>query len=354
MNVRRIPRHVLAAVCAFLATLAVLLRFQVYESALVLPREQGKTYRLTARSASYFDLGTLTARTGIPLVSTTTLSGDPAAGDEETAVWVEYTSLTTAWGARIDYHERRTAFDRRTGEVVDCCDGYVDEDPRARQDGLAFRLPPRAEPRSYPLYDTVLRRAVPLRYEGAEVVQGVRTHRYAYTAGPIRIEDLGDLPGRALGLPGRRTVAVSRYAEVTRTLWVEPESGLTVKTAERHRQSLRTSDGVERRVSLAADLVMSDEDVAVKAADAKAFTRWVLLVRDVLPGVFGLLALVAALLALPSRRRPEPGGGGRPDAPGESGRGPAGAAEGGTGGVSGGAAPAGGSSSRSPAVPEHG
>ncbi|GIH89816.1 porin PorA family protein [Planobispora siamensis] len=310
------------AACAFLVTLAALLRFQVYESVLVLPLEQGRTYRMAAQNASYMDMGTLTPRTGVPIVSTTTLSGDASAGNENVAVWAEFTSLTTPDGERVDYHERRTAFDRRTGMAVDCCGAYVDEDARARQEGLAFRLPYRAEPRSYPMYDTVLRRAVPLRFERVEEVQGITTYRYTYTAGPIKIEDLpGDIPGRVLGLPKWRSISVSRYAQVTRTLWVEPESGLTVKAEERHRQGLRTPDGIERRVSLDANLVMPPDEVAVKVGDARAFLRWVLLVRDLLPGVFLLAGLAVGLLAVRPRRSVpgEPAGPVEPEAPDDSG-----------------------------------
>ncbi|MFF5209421.1 DUF3068 domain-containing protein [Streptosporangium sp. NPDC000396] len=301
----RIPRVALAGTGAFLVTLAALLRFYVYDSALVLPLEQNRAYRMVALDADYFDTATLMSHTRVPLVSTTAVLGDAGAGSAGTAVWVEFTSLTTASGERIDYHERRTAFDRRTGMTVSCCGEYVDEDSKARQTGLAFRLPFRAEPRSYPMYDTVLRVAVPLRYEQQEQVEGVRTYRYTYTAGPIKIEDIpGQFPGRVLGLPEWRAIGVSRYAQVTRTIWVEPESGLMVKMRERHRQGLRTPDGIERRVSLRADLAMSPEDVRARVADARAFTRWVFVVRDLLPGVLLALGLVLILLATLFRRVP--------------------------------------------------
>ncbi|MDP9862680.1 MULTISPECIES: DUF3068 domain-containing protein [Streptosporangium] len=298
-------RAVLVGTGAFLVTLAALLRFYVYDSVLVLPLEQSTTYHLVAQDADYFDTATLTSHARVPLVSTRTVSGDTRAGDAGTAVWVEFASLTTASGDRIDYHERRTAFDRRTGMAVACCGEYVDEDPRARQTGLAFRLPFRAEPRSYPMYDTVLRTAVPLRYEQQEQVEGLRTYRYTYTAGPIKIEDIpGQFPGKVLGLPEWRAIGVSRYAQVTRTIWVEPESGMTVKVRESHRQGLRTPDGIERRVSLRADLSMPPEEVRGRAADARAFTRWVLAVRDLLPGLFLVAGLVLALLGRRPRRPP--------------------------------------------------
>ncbi|MBB2909780.1 hypothetical protein FHS43_001026 [Streptosporangium becharense] len=290
---------VLAGVGAFLLTFAALLRFFVYEGVLALPLQHNRTYRLESPVSTFLDTGTLVSYDRVPLVSTTTLSGDAAAGDGNVAVWTEFTTLDTPFGERVAYHERRTAFDRRTGLAVDCCDGYVDDDPGARQTGLAFRLPFRAQPRVYPMYDTVLRRPVPLLFEREEEVRGLRTYRYAYRTGFIKIEDLpGKLPGRLLGLPGTRSVAVARYAQVSRTLWVEPESGLTVRAQEQHRQELRTSDGRGRRVSLRADLVTPASEVAGMVAEARAFTRWVLVVRDALPGFLFAVGLVFLLLAV--------------------------------------------------------
>ncbi|GAA2892537.1 hypothetical protein GCM10010517_57070 [Streptosporangium fragile] len=319
MSRPRISRvAVLAGTGAFLLTFAALLRFFVYEGVLTLPLEQDRTYRLESPAATFFDTGTLVSRDQVRLVSTTTLSGDVAAGNGNVAVWTEFTSLTTASGERVDYHERRTAFDRRTAMAVDCCAGYVDDDSGAPQTGLAFRLPPRAQPRAYPMYDTVLRRPVPLLFEREDEVQGLRTYRYAYRAGPVKIEDTPvTIPGTLLGLPGARAVPVSRYAQVSRTLWVEPESGLTVRAEERHSQELRTLDGRGRLVSLRADLVTPLREVAGKVADARAFTRWVLVVRDVLPGLFlaaGLLLLVAAASPLGRLRRAGSASGDRPAA----------------------------------------
>ncbi|MBG0813253.1 DUF3068 domain-containing protein [Planomonospora sp. ID82291] len=306
MTPRPVPWTAVLAAGAFFLTLAALMRFPVQESVLLLPREQDRTYRLATADGAYFDPGTLVSRTGATLVAKVTLRGDTTAGDERTGVWTEFTSIETGQGRRIGYHERRSAFDRRTAAAVDCCGGYVDSDAETRQSGLAFRLPPGAEPRSYPMYDTVLRRAVTLRFEREEDVRGLRTHRYGYTAGPVEVEARsGEYPGRAMGLPDRRVVGVSRYAEVTRTLWVEPESGLTVKVEERHRQALRTIDGVERKLILQARLTMVPEDVAAQVEEARAFARRILLLREVMPG--GLLVLGAALGLLALRlRRPRP------------------------------------------------
>lgn len=337
----RVARTALLVVAAFLATMAVLLRTLVYPGALVLPLEQDRIHHLTDRAASYLDPATLTVRRGVPVTATATLLGDPGAGDERTAVWVEFFSVETEYGQRIDYHERRTAFDRRTGMIVDCCESYVDDVPGARQSGLAFRLPFAAAKRDYPIYDPVLRRQVTLRFSGEDTVAGLPVYRYTATAGPVKVEDLPDVyTAEALGLDdedkdrkkaGRKHAAettkkkgsgsgaasggrageasadgfvpVSRYVAVTRTLWVEPESGLPVQVRERRRDTLRTADGVDRLIAFEADLTSDPLDVELLAAEAKAFRDRVVLVRDVLPPVLLAVAPLAALAAWWAGRR---------------------------------------------------
>ncbi|MEV5408047.1 DUF3068 domain-containing protein [Thermopolyspora sp. NPDC052614] len=304
----RTARTGLLVAVAFLVTMAVLLRSYVYGNALILPLEQRRTQHLVASAASYLDTATLRVRDRVPVTATISLYGDAAAGDERTAVWVEFATLETAFGQRIDYHERRTAFDRRTGMIVDCCEPYVDDDPRARQSGLAFRLPFAAEPREYPIYDPVLRRQVPLRFEGEETIEGLPVYRYSYAAGPAKAEDLPDVfTPEALGLPHAKGtpafVDVSRYIRIKRTLWVEPESGLPVRVREQRTDTLRTADQVDRLVALRADLVTDPLDEQIQVAEARGFRTWVILVRDVLPVVCLALALLVAAFAWWAERR---------------------------------------------------
>ncbi|MEN3538305.1 DUF3068 domain-containing protein [Microbispora sp. ZYX-F-249] len=293
----RSPRTLLLAGIAFLVTVGVLFHFYVAPRTTVLPLELTRIQRLVSPSATYLDTATFRLHRGVPVQNTVAVYGDPRAGDERTAVWVEFSSLDTRDGERVDYHERRTAFDRRTGLAVDCCGGYVDEDPGVRQTGLAFRLPAGAEPRSYGMFDPVLRREAPMRFEREETVEGLRTYRYTYSAGPVKTADLpGPVPGTSVGMPGERRVTVARYTEITRTIWVEPESGLTVRTRERRRDTLRTPDQVERQVAFDADLTTSAAEVRAFADEAARFRRWILLTREWIPLACGLLAVVLALV----------------------------------------------------------
>lgn len=319
-------RSIPLVLVAFLVTMAVLLRWYVYGHGLILPLEQRRTYHLAAPAATFLDTATFQVRSGVPVTSTVSLYGDPRAGDEHTAVWVEFSSLETRYGQRIDYHERRTAFDRRTGLAVNCCGQYIDDDTGVPQTGVAFRLPYGAEPRGYPIFDPVLKRQVTMRYESQEDIGGLPTYRYSYTVGPAKVEDLPDqVPGRVLGLPEWKLVSVARYVRITRTLWVEPESGLPVKVRERRSDTLRTPDQVDRVVSFQADLVTEPGDVDKLVAEAGGFRLWAVMIRDVFPAVFLVLALVVLPIGFLVRLRRPPrrtGPGNPPGREGGPGQGP--------------------------------
>ncbi|MEU5865051.1 DUF3068 domain-containing protein [Nonomuraea sp. NPDC047529] len=301
---RRSLAPVLAGVGAFLLTLIPLTRLYVYDQVLKAPLEQQSMTRATAASATYVDPATMRQTTG-DLVQTRWLIGDVLAGDDDRAVWGESVSLATRDGRRLDYHERRLAFDRRTGEIVNCCGEYLDEDVSVRQIGQAFRWPFNAERRDYPLFDLRLRRPVTAAFDGVERVRGVETYRYVQRT-PRRLVpgETPPLPRHLLGLPGKGDVGLGRYAEIRRTYWVEPVSGLPVRTQEEVTETLVTADGRGRLTALDADLRTSESDVAASLATAAAYRRWILLLGTVAPiggGLLGVGCVVAALWL--SRRR---------------------------------------------------
>jgi hypothetical protein len=262
---------------------------------------------MRAAQAEYFDLLALRPRTGVSLWLDVRLDGDPAAGSDEVAVWSEIVSMTDSRGDRIGYRERRFAFDRRTGLTVDCCGGYIGADLDVRQAGLAVRWPIDAAKRDRDLYDPLLRRAYPAVFDGEDTVDGLPVHRYVQRIAAAKVGDRVDpMPAAALGLPGRAPVAVSHYAALTRVVWVEPRSGMPVKTTEDRDETLRTADGVARVTLLRARFSTEEDDVRAQVAVAERFAGWVRTVREVLPPVCytgGPLLLVLGAIALRGRRR---------------------------------------------------
>ncbi|GAA4570542.1 DUF3068 domain-containing protein [Planotetraspora kaengkrachanensis] len=306
-SLRRAAALALAGAGAFLLTLVPLLRGFVHDRVIRVPLDHSSTSRLSAASATYFDTAAMRTRTG-PVVLTRALNGDAGAGDDEHAVWLESSSLDTEDGDRIDYHERKVAFDRRTGAIVNCCGEYVDDDPTARQSGLAFRWPFGARKQDYAYFDTQVKRTLPMAYDGEESVDGVTTYRYRQHVPATKVEDVAiRIPGKTLGLAGNRTFTVTRWAQTERTVWVEPVSGVPVKSEERRRETFRTADGVERLTVLSADLRTPANEIALNEAEAQAYATWSRWLRTILPigaAGSGVLLIGAGLWA--SRRRPRP------------------------------------------------
>ena len=297
---------VLAGAGAFLLTLIPLMRAHAHDQVLKAPLAQQSMTRSAAKSATYLDPATLKVEVG-PLVQTRWLIGDVLAGDADRAVWTESVSLAVEDGRRLDYHERRLAFDRRTGAIVNCCGEYLDEDTRVKQSGQAFRWPFQAQRRDHQLFDLRLRRAVTASYDGVERVRGVETYRYVQRTPrqPVPGEE-APLPRSLLGLPGKGDIGVARTTEIQRTYWVEPVSGQLVRTEDRVRETLTTADGTGRLVALDAALRTSEGDVLAALDVAAFYRRWVLVAERVMPVGGGLLGggcLVAAVW-LVRRRSP--------------------------------------------------
>ncbi|MFI7450929.1 DUF3068 domain-containing protein [Nonomuraea sp. NPDC049714] len=296
----------LAAVGAFLITLVPLLRLHVYDQVLKAPLEQQSVTRSTAESATYLDPSTMKMVAG-PLVQTRWLIGDVLAGTAERAVWGESVSLTTAEDQRLDYHERRLAFDRRSGAIVNCCGEYLDEDTRVKQTGQAFRWPFQAERRDYQLFDLRLRRPVSVTFDGVEMVGEVETYRYVQrTPRQLVPGHEAPLPRGLLGLKGKGYVGVARYAEIRRTFWVEPVSGQPIRTEDQVTETLSTADGSARLTGLNAVFRTSAGDVLTALDTAAFYRRWILLVDTVAPVGGGLVGggCVVAAIWLARRRSP--------------------------------------------------
>lgn len=308
MNVmsRRSLALILAAVGAFLLTLIPLTRLYVYGQVLKAPLDQQTMTRSVAESAVYLDPATMKPTTG-NLVQTRWLIGDALTGDDDRAVWGESVSVATENDERLDYHERRLAFDRRTGAIVNCCGEYLDEDTRLKESGQAFRWPFNAERRDYPLFDLRLRRPVTAAFDGVEQVRGVETYRYVQrTPRQLVPGEEPPLPRRLLSLPGQGDAGVARYAEIRRTYWVEPVSGLPVRTLDEVKETLVTADESGRLTALDAAFRTTESDVAAALNTASAYRRWILLLGTVAPIGGGLLGVGCVAAAVWLTRRPSP------------------------------------------------
>ena len=103
-----------------------------------------------------------------------------------------------------------------------------------------------------------------------------------------------DLPLSYVGGPQTGSVHVDQVYRNTRTVWVEPTTGVIVKGSENESVTLRDGSGQDRLTALSANLTF-DQPTQARQAD---------LVRDKLPGIhqvrtwLPLASLLVGLLLL--------------------------------------------------------
>ncbi|MEV0967474.1 DUF3068 domain-containing protein [Microtetraspora glauca] len=298
----------LLGAAGFFGVLAVVVPTYVLESLAVAPDDYYSVTRLRAVDATALDRSSGKTLTGVTVDAVSSLRGDANAATADLVVWDNFTTVQTADGAvTLSYTDRRVAFDKRTGTIVNCCGAYVGDAIGVEQSGLAFKWPFFAERKDYPFFDTVTSQALPMRYRGQEQVAGLTVYRYEQTVGTRRLGEVpgGRLPAAMLGLSGRGDVRAFVHASVERRYWVEPVTGTPVKIEERQRETVNTADGVPRLVALDADFRSPPEDVDARADQIRASVALLKAARGPAPWALGALAalsLVAGLVAIRSRR----------------------------------------------------
>ncbi|MCM3556142.1 DUF3068 domain-containing protein [Janibacter melonis] len=152
----------------------------------------------------------------------------------------------------LQFSDEGVSFDRRTGEATNCCGDYVSvgtvDDPDATQEvehaGNFFKLPFGVEKKTYAWWDGDLGRATDLKFLRTEDVEGTQTYVFQQVIEPQRV--------------GERSVPASLFggseddgdvdAEVvygnTRTLWIEPNTGVIIKGQEELNRNLE-ADGYD-------------------------------------------------------------------------------------------------------------
>jgi Porin PorA len=227
---------------------------------------------------------------------------DTGAADDDTAVW-EYTSETSdADGTLVATSTTVVCLDRRSAEAGDCVGESVDGEP-TDVSGLTVHFPADTRERDYDLWDPASRQSLPARYLGAERLDGVQVYRFE--------QEVPEQVIRSLPVPGLLVATVAGEVEAdvvhrsTRTVLVEPVSGVVVSEEENPVTELRAPDGRAGAVLLAgtfgwtdasvADALARAEDVRDERGELRTAVRW---------GAAGTGVALLALGAVLAARRP--------------------------------------------------
>lgn len=318
---------ILSGVGMFLLGVALLARFYAYDQLAVVPLDQDTVSVSEGPGATIFDIASQQEIT-VDLVSTRNVVGDVPASEEasdelgqDVAVW-ETLVYTDEPGAVVsaDNPPRsstfdRVAFDRHTGEAVTCCDTFTsttvdDNGDEVRNtidfEGQYFKFPFQTEQKTYQFWDGSLGEARDIEFQETETIEGLKVYRFEQQIEPTTVGNI-DAPASFFGIDEEGDVTLDRVYSNTRTLWIEPETGVIIRGQE---DQLAVAEYEGEQVATLTDVVIGynpdtiSENVdtySALATQLKAIRIWVPLGG----GILGLLLLVAGLVML-RRGRTQP------------------------------------------------
>jgi Porin PorA len=306
---RRVLGLVLTGLGAFFLVLAVLMRFYLPGQVIKFPLNEYLVISVSGNNVSYFSAKQLREITGVAAKATTTVEGDVTAGSSSTAVWNSFTAVQDMTNnAPIEYVTQRSAFNRRTGEIVDCCGAYVSISDlptvKGHQSGLAYAWPLGTQKRTYDVFDATLAKPEPFRYEATATVDGLTAYKFTEQVTNQQFSSQ-TVPGSLAGYPGLPSVTLPEYLTETNTFWIDPVTGQPVNVTENRTLALENISGATRLILYRGDLTGTPQNVRSNVNTASAAHFKIDLIEDIGPlvGLILGVALLAVGIALILGRR---------------------------------------------------
>jgi hypothetical protein len=303
---RRIIGVILAVLGVLLIVAAVLLPTWVVGQLMKFPLDEHQNATLEAANASYFSQKVLKERTGVTIQATYTITGDPSKGNSSTAVWSQASSVTDVTNHELIQQMTRTfAFNRRTGQLVNCCGESINGKP-VRQTGYSGSVFPfGTKKQTYDVFDTTLLRPVPFVYSGTTSVNGIQVYEFTENIAPTTVATL-KIPGALIGQKAA-LLTMSEVDQIHLVDYVDPVTGALLNVNEHQTVTLRDpASGATAALLYDADLIATPATVAHTTALDSGGRDELALVETILPIVFGIVGAVALaggiFLARPRRR----------------------------------------------------
>ena len=263
---------------------------------------------------------------GVKVVSTREVVGIPGvvndAGVEDTDAFWQTTVQSQAEvdGSMVDlsYSDTGVSLDRRSGEATNCCGDFTSTgdltDPTAQKDithdGLVFKFPFGVQKTTYQWWDADLERAVPIEYQGEDNINGTPVYVFKQTIAPEAISTI-EAPKSLFEEGAEGNVTATEMYGNTRTLWVEPVTGVVIDGNEEV-NTVYEADGYEPIAKTVGTIGFDDDTVNQNAKDWGAKARLLSFIENWLTWiglVLGLLlvGLGAYLLLRPAAASGESG-----------------------------------------------
>ena len=194
----------------------------------------------------------------------------------------------------------RIAFDRNTAEQIDCCDTWTEFNGTKTKltfKGLYLKFPMNTQQEAYTFWDTTLKTATPILFEGQTEIQGMTVYKFVQEIPPtdVDMETTGkqhlEVPGYLVGEPNQPTVKADRIYSNTRTIWAEPETGAIIDAQEAQLSTLDVG-GVEKATITDVTLKYTDDTVTFNVNEWKDEASQLKLIRVWIPMYGGLAGLI--------------------------------------------------------------
>jgi Porin PorA len=292
-------RVVLLGLGAFLVVVAALLRFYAAPQLIAAPDDVYETDTLVSPHSSYFDEGQLVTWRDVRLTYTLTIRGDQRASSGKIAVWDSFASLADPKLHNVvNSVYQRSAFNRRTGQLVDCCGASVNNSTQIKQTGIGLFWPIGTKKQTYTVFDNNSMKSWPAHYAGEAKDTGVQTYKFTQHVPATRVDVMTGVPTSLLHISGpSRNVVAYRYYEADNTFWVDPRTGVLVDEEVKAQSYLTAANGQGKLTAVNLDLRMSpaSRHSLADQANKNATSITTLSVLGPLAlGVLGIILLLAA------------------------------------------------------------
>ena len=244
-------RRVAGFVCLFLGalvlTMGLIAQPVLYHNLAKVPLDQKSTLVSVGEHMSALQVSSagVEALKDATLQNTKIVVGIPGKAKGNNAFWQYLTASKVVDGKDLDFTQQGVSIDRFTGLATNCCGDYKSagtlEAPTAIEsnyphEGLFFKLPFDTQKITYQWWDSDLGRTEPMRFLRTQQVQGVQTYVFQQKTGPVTYARRAGLPGELFNTD--KPVDADAVYENTRTLYVEPNTGLVINGVEQQNKRL--------------------------------------------------------------------------------------------------------------------
>ncbi|HPB72718.1 MAG TPA: DUF3068 domain-containing protein [Phycicoccus sp.] len=322
---RRYLGAALVVLGAFLLGLGLLAKPYLYTKLATVPLDQQSTSVSVGHDMSVLyphavnGSAALDKLKGVTVKSTRTVQGIPGLVADKnlqdtTAFWQtqvkSQAEVDKKW-VDLSYSDEGVSIDRVNAQIANCCGDYksvgdLDNPQKTQQvtrEGLFFKFPFDVQKQSYPWWDGDQNKANPIDFKEEADLFGTKVYVFSQTLPVTEVASRDGIPATLFSPTATGTVTAKVMYGNTRTLWVEPVTGVIIKGEEKVNKNLVSSLGT---VPMTVGTIGYDEATIKDNADTWGTKAGLLaFIKNTFPmlGILLGLALIAGGLLLVVRGR---------------------------------------------------